>query len=1045
MRARPPAAVPVPARAVRAPVRCAVASLLLVAAAGCAPERDDAPAPAPTSGDAALATPARERVLVFAGGDGTVHGATRAVADEVAAVASEAGLRAEVATDADALAGDALADARLLALVHTSGASWDAALRTDVRRFVQAGGGVVLVHPTLAYRNDWGWMRRLAGTTRAMHGPERVRDVGTRAVDSGWHAVGPLLAGSAVEVVDRAGAPLAWRRTVEGARVFATDFGHDAASLALAPARDALRNGIVWAAGDGAPLDFARAMPRAGSLAKEVLAGNAREPIALALLPGGGAIVTQRRGDLASWMPGESELRAAGHVDVDAAYEYGLLGIALDRSFPETGWLYVLATKPRDGASPRRHRVARFDWDAQARAIDPASERVLLEIPLDEAGAIHAGGALAMDGDGLLWIATGDDTQPSGSDGYAPLDFSPGRERFDAARTAGSAGDLRGKLLRIRPERDGTYSIPDGNLFAAGARANAGAGADAGGDAPGGRPEIFAMGLRNPFTLALDAAGRAVFVGEPGPDASRDDAVRGPRGYDEIERVDAPGNFGWPFFGGDGSAYGPAKQPAEAPRNASPHAAGSRALPPARAAWLAYPYAWSADYPELGRGGRSVFVGGVVDDAVRGGRRLLVGDFMRESLHWVAIDEGGAAARIEPVAPGVAWSSPVGAAIGADGAIYVLEYGTGWYSENTDAQLARLVPRPDAGAPDDARAAPDARASRAGGDALERWIALAGSASFHRDGALAWRFAGEAGDAARARVRVRYVEERGDARAAEALEAHGCASCHVALAAGEAGPGAPPGVDALRARYAAPTDAVLEALADKVERGGAGSFGEVPMPPQTGIDRATLRRMLAHWLAPRAAPAVHEAAASGSLALREHAAHVVDTRVGPLVRGGYRVSVEVDGTERASRLVRALRFPADEHDAAAGVQLAPAGGGVDAVVAVEEGAWLRFDAVDLRGVASIDVLVAGVASASGARVELRVGAPDGAPLGAPRDVDLRRARTARVAFPVDAAALPGSPSAGRAPGDLYVVVRRGRARELAGILGIEVVPRARAR
>ncbi|NED91412.1 PQQ-dependent sugar dehydrogenase, partial [Streptomyces sp. SID11233] len=76
------------------------------------------------------------------------------------------------------------------------------------------------------------------------------------------------------------------------------------------------------------------------------------------------------------------------------------------------------------------------------------------------------GGDLAFDSKGNLLLTTGDDTNPFESSGYSPRDERTDRNpQFDAQRSAGNTNDLRGKLLRITPQDDGTYTIPDGNLF----------------------------------------------------------------------------------------------------------------------------------------------------------------------------------------------------------------------------------------------------------------------------------------------------------------------------------------------------------------------------------------------------------------------------------------------------------------------------------------------------------------------------------------------------------------------------------------------------
>ena len=106
------------------------------------------------------------------------------------------------------------------------------------------------------------------------------------------------------------------------------------------------------------------------------------------------------------------------------------------------------------------------------------------------------GGSMSFDSAGDLYIGTGDDVDPfgQGGNGYAPLDQRY-PERYDARNTSLNTNDLRGKVLRIArwPTRLGaagvgtTYSIPPGNMFAPGTERT--------------KPEIFAMGFRNPFSV----------------------------------------------------------------------------------------------------------------------------------------------------------------------------------------------------------------------------------------------------------------------------------------------------------------------------------------------------------------------------------------------------------------------------------------------------------------------------------------------------------------------------------------------------------------
>ncbi len=94
---------------------------------------------------------------------------------------------------------------------------------------------------------------------------------------------------------------------------------------------------------------------------------------------------------------------------------------------------------------------------------------------------------------------------------------------------------LRGKILRITMNEDGSYSIPDGNLFPKGEDST--------------RPEIYVMGDRNPYRISVDQKTGFLYWGEVGPDANNDSmATRGPRGYDEFNQARKAGFFGWPFF-----------------------------------------------------------------------------------------------------------------------------------------------------------------------------------------------------------------------------------------------------------------------------------------------------------------------------------------------------------------------------------------------------------------------------------------------------------------------------------------------------------------
>jgi cytochrome c len=183
--------------------------------------------------------------------------------------------------------------------------------------------------------------------------------------------------------------------------------------------------------------------------------------------------------------------------------------------------------------------------------------------------------------------------------GTSNLDERPGFENSDDQRAPGNTNDLRGKILRIHPEDDGSYTIPEGNLFPKGT--------------PKTRPEIYTMGHRNPWRISIDSKTGYVYWGEVGPDASVD-TKRGPRGYDEFNQAKGPGFFGWPYFIGDNkpytaynyadSTYGASFDPAH-PLNKSPNNTGLAELPPAQPAMIWYPYGLSEEFPLL-QGGQYI-------------------------------------------------------------------------------------------------------------------------------------------------------------------------------------------------------------------------------------------------------------------------------------------------------------------------------------------------------------------------------------------------------------------------------------------------------
>ncbi|MDO8629917.1 MAG: PQQ-dependent sugar dehydrogenase, partial [Phycisphaerales bacterium] len=302
----------------------------------------------------------------------------------------------------------------------------------------------------------------------------------------------------------------------------------------------------------------------------EVLTENIPLPMELELAPDGRIFFNELGGKLKIYKPATREVVIAGEIPVFAEQENGFLGFALAPNFTKNNCIYLFYS-PKDYTGARLSRfVMRGD------TLDLASERKILEFGEQRRECCHHAGSVEFGPDGNLFISTGDNTHPGGdSDGYAPIDERPDRFPFDAQKSSANTHDLRGKILRIRPARDGGYTIPDGNLFPK--------------NGSKGRPEIYVMGCRNPWRMSVDQRTGIVYWGEVGPDAGGD-GPRGPRGYDEINQARKAGNFGWPHFVGNNFAYADfdfatkrlgAKYDARAPINSSPNNTGALVLPPA--------------------------------------------------------------------------------------------------------------------------------------------------------------------------------------------------------------------------------------------------------------------------------------------------------------------------------------------------------------------------------------------------------------------------------------------------------------------------------
>lgn len=650
------------------------------------------------------------KVLVFSKTEGFRHSSIPNGIVAIQQLGVDNNFEVDATEDATVFTFENLVQYDAVIFLSTTGNVLNTNQEAAFEQYIQSGGGYVGIHAASDTEYDWPWYGELVGAYFDSHPSNQTATIevadrihpSTKNLPEYWERFdewynyrenprGNVHVLATLDESTYSGGnmgydhPIAWMHDFDGGRAWYTGGGHTEASYSEPLFLDHILGGILYASGEVSGQFDAT---NNNQYQVTVIDNSPTNPMALTVLPNLDVLYLERGGTMKLRSNETGLISIAAQFSVDSGREDGLLGITLDPDFVNNSWIYVFYSP----LSVSEQRVSRFEFNGTT--VNMGSEIIMLQIPTQRDQCCHSGGDLEFDGNGNLFITTGDNVNPFEADGFAPIDERTGRSAYDAQGTSGNTNDLRGKILRIHPEDDGSYSIPAGNLFSS---------------IDDGLPEIYVMGTRNPFRMAVDSKTNELAWGDVGPDA-RTSGSRGPVGYDEFNLTSEPGNFGWPYCIADNQAYGDYNFATGTTSdffdcdnlvNLSPNNTGNDTLPPAIPAWISYPYGFTAERPEFGNeDARTAIAGGYFHyDSTLSETgslpqyydgSLFILEWTRNWIKEVRFDENGNIFQINPFLDSEPLVRPIDMHIGPDGAMYVIEWGTGFFEDNPDDRVIKI-------------------------------------------------------------------------------------------------------------------------------------------------------------------------------------------------------------------------------------------------------------------------------------------------------------------------------------------------------------------
>ncbi|MBF8187134.1 ThuA domain-containing protein [Nonomuraea sp. K274] len=666
----------------------------------------------PSAASAATAAAPAFKVLVFSKTTGFRHDSIPEGIAAIQKLGQENNFAVDATEDSTQFTDENLAQYQAVIFLSTTGDPLGTQDQKDAfQRYIQVGGGFAGIHAASDGGYEWPWFGKLVGGYFKSHpaiqqATVKVEDPAhpsTEGLPTSWvrtdewydYRANPrddvhVLA--SMDETSYSGAtmgidhPTAWCQDYDGGRSWYTGLGHTKESFVEPSFLSMLLGGIRTAAG---AVEADCSASQSESFEKVTLDDNTSNPMMLDVAKDGRVFYIDRLGDVKIAKTTGGSVTAA-HLNVFTANESGLLGLALDPGFDSNHQLYLYYSPAGENVD----RLSRFTVTGDS--LDLSSEQKILDVPVQRAECCHHGGGMIIDPKtGDLWLATGDNTNPFASDGYAPIDEREGRASWDAQRTSANTNSLSGKLLRIHPEADGTYTVPSGNLFPPGTQKT--------------KPEIYGMGFRNPFRMGLDPKTGRPMLAEYGPDAGSASPARGPENTVEWNLIAEPGNYGWPYCVGDnkpfidydfatkesGSAFD-----CDAPVNNSPNNDGLTDLPQVTPATVWYHYNTDPqNFPELNGGAPMAGPVYRYDAGLQSpvkwpaywDGKAIFGEWNNNEVFSFQLNEDTSGlVKINQILKSLSFKKPMDMKFGPDGALYMIEWGSGFGGDNADSGIYRI-------------------------------------------------------------------------------------------------------------------------------------------------------------------------------------------------------------------------------------------------------------------------------------------------------------------------------------------------------------------